>query len=76
VIVVKELSPQEKKVVHRIGKGINYREISEELGLSYDTVKTYVARIRKKLGKRSKVQIALWAVEQKGKVNGRVRHHS
>ena len=43
---------------------MTYVEIAEELGLAYETVKTYAKRVRKKLGFNSKVQIALWAKEK------------
>ena len=54
------LSKRELEVVRLIVKGRKYREIAESLGLGYETVKTYAARIRKKLGVNSKTEIATW----------------
>lgn len=56
------LTPRESDVIKLIVKGLRYREIADDLGLSYETVKTYVGRIRKKLAVSSKTEIALWAV--------------
>jgi two-component system NarL family response regulator len=51
------------EVVGEIAQGKTYKEIAESLGLKFETVKTYMARIRKKLNVNSKVKIVLWAVE-------------
>lgn len=50
-----------------ITRGLKYNEIAEELGLSFETVKTYAARIRRKLGLRSKTEVAVWAVRSNGR---------
>ena len=57
-----KLTAREHDVVRLIVKGLRYREIADSLGLSYETVKTYVGRIRKKLDIGSKTEIAMWAI--------------
>lgn len=59
-----KLTKRELQVVTLIGQDLKYREIAERLNLGYETVKTYAARIRKKLGVSSKVAVALWAQQQ------------
>ena len=54
------LSIRELEVVRLIVKGKKYREIAVDLQLGYETVKTYAARIRKKLNVHSKTEIATW----------------
>jgi len=54
------LSARELDVIRLIVKGKKYRDIAVELNLSYETVKTYAARIRKKLNVHSKTEIATW----------------
>ena len=63
------LTPREVQVVTLIGRDMKYKDIAKDLGLGYETVKTYAARIRKKLNLGSKVALALWA-QQKGLING------
>tara|TARA_R110000751_G_scaffold94131_2_gene183676 strand:- start:3388 stop:3636 length:249 start_codon:yes stop_codon:yes gene_type:complete len=58
------LTERERQVVELIGKCMTYPEIAEELGLAYETVKTYASRVRKRLSLKSKVAIALWAKEK------------
>jgi DNA-binding CsgD family transcriptional regulator len=57
-----KLTVRELEVVALIVKGMRYKEIAASLGLSYETVKTYVGRIRKKLGVSSKTEVAMWAI--------------
>jgi DNA-binding CsgD family transcriptional regulator len=57
-----KLSPREKQVARRVGKSMTVQEIADDLGLSYDTVKKYLDRIRDKLGLRRKTEIAIWAL--------------
>ena len=54
------LSSRELDVIRLIVKGKKYRDIAGELNLGYETVKTYAARIRKKLNVHSKTEIATW----------------
>jgi DNA-binding NarL/FixJ family response regulator len=56
---------RELQVIKQIAKGKKYKDIAAYLGLHYETIKTYAARIRKKLGVSSKVEVALWA-QKKG----------
>lgn len=60
-----ELTDRELQVVQLIAKDLKYKAIAAELGLGYETIKTYTNRIRKKLGLSSKVALALWA-QKKG----------
>lgn len=61
------LTARERQVVLLIQQNKKYREIATELGLGYETVKTYATRIRQKLGLSSKVAVALWA-QKKGRL--------
>lgn len=56
------LSPREKQVARRVAKSMTVQEIADDLGLSYDTVKKYLDRVRDKLGMRRKTAIAIWAL--------------
>lgn len=58
------LTERELQVVALIGQDLKYKEIADRLDLGYETIKTYAARIRKKLGVSSKVAVALWAQQQ------------
>jgi DNA-binding CsgD family transcriptional regulator len=55
------LTKRERQVVVLIGQDMKYKDIAKKLGLGYETVKTYAARIRKKLNLGTKVAVALWA---------------
>jgi DNA-binding NarL/FixJ family response regulator len=58
------LTSREIQVVTLIGQDFTHKEIAAKLGLGYETIKTYARRIRKKLGLKSKVGLALWAREK------------
>lgn len=61
VDATKPLSPAEMQVVLQVATGKTYQEIADELGVSFETVRTYLKRIRKKLKVNSQVQILVWA---------------
>lgn len=58
------LTPREKEVVHCLTRGESNKVIARNLNLSESTVKIHVQNIMKKLGLSSRVQIAVYALEQ------------
>lgn len=56
------LSDRQVAVVRGIADGKTYREIAEALGVSYETVRTHVTKVRNKLNTRTKSGISAWAV--------------
>ena len=61
------LTPREREVLDLIASGLNNKLIARELDLSEGTVKVHVKHLLKKLGLRSRLEAALWAVEQQQK---------
>jgi len=60
------LTPREKEVATLVAQGLTNRKIAARLVISEFTAETHLARIFKKLGLRSRTQLAVW-------VNGRGR---
>jgi DNA-binding NarL/FixJ family response regulator len=60
---VEPLTPREKEVLARLGKGASNKEIAYELSITERTARTHVSNILGKLGLASRTQAALWAVE-------------
>lgn len=56
------LSERELEVLRGIGEGVTYKEIAVRLDLSVKSVETYRARLARKLGCTSKVELAHHAV--------------
>lgn len=71
-----ELTPRQRQIVELVVQGKKYREIAEQLGLSYESVKTYIVRIREKLGLATKVELAVWGSHNLGGRHGRTKAHS
>lgn len=51
-----DLSPREREVLDYLSQGFLYKEIAEKLGISYETVHTYVRRIYEKLQVRTRTE--------------------
>src|SRR5688572_14026728 len=51
-----DLSPREKEVLDFLSQGFLYKEIAEKLGISYETVHTYIRRIYEKLQVRTRTE--------------------
>lgn len=58
------LSPRELEVVRRLARGMVYKQIAGELGLSTSTIRTHLHNIYGKLGARDRAQAVLIATER------------
>ncbi|MHB9008296.1 MAG: response regulator [Limisphaerales bacterium] len=50
------LSPREREVLECLAQGLLYKQISERLGISVDTIRTYIRRIYEKLHVRNRTE--------------------
>ena len=50
------LSPREEAVLNLLAKGYPYKQIADELGISIDTIRTYLRRIYEKLHVQSRTE--------------------
>jgi DNA-binding NarL/FixJ family response regulator len=55
---VEKLAPRERDVLTLLSKGYLYKEISEKLGISQSTVRTYIQRTYEKLHVKSRTEAA------------------
>jgi len=55
-----QLTPREQEVLDLIGRGLSDRQIGTSLGLSYETARTYVKIVRRKLGSNNRLAAAAW----------------
>ena len=60
-----ELTPRELDILKLVAKGKTNKSIAIGLNITESTVKVHVKNLLKKLRLRSRVEAALWAVEQK-----------
>lgn len=59
-----KLSPREREIIVMLARGASNKEIARELDLAESTVKIHVQGILRKLNLASRVQAAVYAVEQ------------
>jgi DNA-binding NarL/FixJ family response regulator len=57
------LTHRELTVISLIGAGLSNKQIAEQMYISGNTIKTYIRTAYRKLGIRSRIQAALWAME-------------
>ena len=58
------LTPRQREVVALVAQGLTNREIADLLFISERTAEGHVEQIRRKLGLRSRLQIANWVAQQ------------
>lgn len=54
------LSHRERQVGLLVLQGLTYRQMAEHLGLGFETIRTYLSRLRRKTGCSNKVELVLW----------------
>lgn len=59
-----DLTEREREVIELIAKGMKNNQIAKEMGLSYATIRNYVARIYGKLDVHSRAEAVIWARER------------
>lgn len=59
------LTQREGEVLRLLSSGLTNREISQQLEISYETVKEHVQHILRKVGVVDRTQAAIWAVRKK-----------
>jgi DNA-binding CsgD family transcriptional regulator len=58
------LTYREREVAALVARGLTNRQIAQELAITERTVETHVGKVLRKLGLRSRTQIATWIVQQ------------
>jgi DNA-binding NarL/FixJ family response regulator len=53
---LENLSPREQEVLDCLAQGLIYKEIADKIGVSYETVHTYIRRIYEKLQVRTRTE--------------------
>jgi NarL family two-component system response regulator LiaR len=60
-----DLTPRQVEVLRLIARGLRNAEIADELAISQETVKTHIANLLSKLGVKTRVQAANYAIRNK-----------
>ena len=64
VAQTEDLSPREQEVLDLLSQGFMYKEISDKLGISFETVRTYIRRIYEKLHVRTRTEAVAKALRR------------
>jgi DNA-binding NarL/FixJ family response regulator len=63
---LENLTPREKEILEALSQGLLYKEIVEHLGISLDTVRTYIRRIYEKLHVHSRTAAVMKYMQRPG----------
>lgn len=63
--LVKQLTGRERQILGYVAAGMSNKAIARALGISHDTVKLHVRHILAKLGQSSRVEAAVFAVQNR-----------
>lgn len=61
---ISSLTPREKQIIKLIAAGLPNKLIARKLNITEGTVKVHVKHLLKKLRLRSRVEVAVWAVQE------------
>jgi DNA-binding NarL/FixJ family response regulator len=62
-MTLEHLSPREKQIVAAVARGLSNRDIAVSTGIAQQTVKNHLSSIFHKLQVRSRVQLAILALQ-------------
>jgi two-component system nitrate/nitrite response regulator NarL len=62
---LRQLTARERQILGFVARGLSNKAIAKQLGISHDTVKLHVRHILSKLGLGSRVEAAVFAIENK-----------
>lgn len=65
--VLNSLSPKENDVLKLLSEGCSYAQISERMGISLNTVRTYIRRTYEKLHVQSRTEAVIKYISAKAK---------
>jgi two-component system, NarL family, nitrate/nitrite response regulator NarL len=71
--LVKQLTGRERQILGYVAAGLSNKAIAKALGISHDTVKLHVRHILAKLGLSSRVEAAVFAVQNQAALGGDLR---
>ncbi|MBK9245656.1 MAG: response regulator transcription factor [Burkholderiales bacterium] len=71
--LVKQLTGRERQILGHVAVGMSNKAIAKALGISHDTVKLHVRHILAKLGLSSRVEAAVFAVQNRAALGGDLR---
>ena len=71
--LVKQLTGRERQILGHVAAGMSNKAIAKVLGISHDTVKLHVRHILAKLGLSSRVEAAVFAVQNRATLGAELR---
>ncbi len=71
--LVKQLTGRERQILGYVAAGMSNKAIARALGISHDTVKLHVRHILAKLGLSSRVEAAVFAVQNRATLGAELR---
>jgi DNA-binding NarL/FixJ family response regulator len=61
---VDQLTPREYRVAMLVARGLSYKEVAHQSGLSHHTVKLYMHKIIRKLGVKSRTEVIVMILQE------------
>ena len=71
--LLKRLTGRERQILGHVAAGLSNKAIAKALGISHDTVKLHVRHILAKLGLSSRVEAAVFAVQNRATLGAELR---
>jgi two-component system nitrate/nitrite response regulator NarL len=71
--LVRQLTGRERQILEHVAAGMSNKAIARALGISHDTVKLHVRHILAKLGLSSRVEAAVFAVQNRAAMGAELR---
>ena len=58
-----DITTHQQAILKLVAQGLTMQDIADQVGIGYETVRTHIDRLKRKVGAENKTALAVWAAK-------------